>query len=139
MRRRICGPLIRSNFQSFATNVLKNVSAKKALLNALGRMLQKEVSSLCSTGSKSVLAEIPSKDLSGVVQKIISEMQARAPTLLDLLLLGRAMKTRRPRPNTSMMMAFITSMMCKHRKASVCLLQRLVSLILFHGHSTKQV
>ena len=137
MRRRICGPLIRSNFQSFATNVLKNVSAKKALLDALGRMLQKEVLSLCSTGSKSVLAEIPSKDLSGVVQKIISEMQARAPTLL--LLLGRAMKTRRPRPNTSMMMAFITSMMCKHRKASVCLLQRLVSLILFHGHSTKQV
>ena len=138
-RRKICKPLVRSNYRSFATTTMKNHSAK-AVLTVLGQMLQKEVASLCSTKFKSVLAQSPKNilvDFSGMVNRFICEMEARAPTLLWLL--RWTLKTRQARGNTNLIIAIITSMMCKHRKASVCQLQRIVSLVLYTGHSSKQV
>ena len=58
-RRRICRPLIRSNFNSFAGTAMKNSATRQAIIKILGRKLQSEVASLCSTKLKSVLAEKP--------------------------------------------------------------------------------
>ncbi len=136
-RRRICRPLIRRNYNSFARTTMQNKGAKKAILDVVGQMLQKEVIFLCSNSHKSLLTEEPNKDLDGLVKRIICEMHNRAPTLF--LLLGWAMKTRQPRSNTNILISTITSMTCKHRKASECQFQRLISLALYNGHSSKQV
>ena len=138
-RRKICRPLIRRNYRSFAVTAFKNHSSKKAILKLLGQNLCKEVSSLCSTKSKSALAQPPKKisNISGVVNGLMADMECRAPILLSLL--KWASKTQRPRGNTKLVLSMITSMLCKHRKSSVCQLQRIVSLILYAGHSSKQV
>lgn len=139
-RRPICKPLIRRNFNSFAVSTLKNSACKKAILKVLGQMLQKEISSLCSTKSKSVLAQKPKDlftDFHGIVSCLMREMGTKAPILL--VLLRTTLKTRWARKNTDIVVAMIISIMCKHRKASVCQFQRILSLVLYTGHSSKQV
>ncbi len=101
-----------------------------------GQMLQKEVIFLCSNSHKILLTEEPNKDLDGLVKHIICEVHDRVPTLF--LLLGWAMKTRQPHSNTNIPISTITSMICKHRKACACQFQRLISLVLYNGHSSKQ-
>ena len=138
-RRKICRPLIRRNYRSFAVTTFKNHSARKAVLKVMGQTLRNEVASLCSTKSRSVLAQSPKKiiDFQGVVDGLMAEMESRAPTLLSLL--QWASQTKRPRSNTKLIIAMITSLLCKHRKSSVCQFQRIVSLVLYAGHSSKQV
>lgn len=106
---------------SFAATTLKNGAARRAVLKVLGRVLQSEVSSLCSTTVKSVLAVKPKEvlgDFHGTIRRLMDEMGMRAPNLLSLL--RWCLKTRQPRGNTDSLIAMITSIMCKHRKASVC-------------------
>ena len=45
----------------------------------------------------------------------------------------------KPRRNTDSIVAVITSIICKHRRSSSCLIQRIISLILCIGHAGKQV
>ncbi len=116
---------------------MQNKGAKKAILDVVGQMLQRKYIFLCSNSHKNLLTEEPNKDLDGLVQRIICEVHDRAPTLF--LLLGWAMKTRQPHSNTNILISTITSMICKHRKASACQFQRLISLVLYNGHSSKQV
>ena len=42
-RRRICRPLIRRNFHSFAATMMKSGTSRQATVKMVGRMLQKEV------------------------------------------------------------------------------------------------
>ena len=58
-RRKFCRPLLRRSYNSFASNTLKNVAARKAVLKMFGRILHYEVSRLCSTKSKSMLSQSP--------------------------------------------------------------------------------
>ncbi len=58
---------------------MQNKGAKKAILDVVGRMLQKEVIFLCSNSHKNLLTEEPNKDLDGLVKCIICEMHDRAP------------------------------------------------------------
>ena len=136
-RRKICKLLIRRNYRSFATTTLQNQAASKAMLKVLGRKLRGEVASLCSTRSPSVLSLKPKDGIDGVINSLMSEMGTKAPTLLSLL--RWTLKTRQDHGNTGVIIGMITSIMCKHRKASVCLFQRIVSLVLYTGHSSKQV
>lgn len=137
-RRRICRPLLRRNYNSFASTILKNNAAKTAVLRLFGKLIRNEVSNLCSTGSKSVLSQSP-RNISDfhIVNDSLKDIETRAPTLLSLL--QGALQTKRPRTNTNCIIVMITSMLCKHRKHSTCLLQRIVSLVLYSGHSSKQV
>lgn len=138
-RRRICKPLLRKTYSSFASKTMKNSTTRKAMVNALGRMLQSEVAALCSCKSKSVLAQKPKDigDFHSMISSLMDDMKASSPTLLSLL--KWTLKTRTARANTDVIIAMITSIMCKHRKSSVCQFQRIISLILYTGHSSKQV
>ena len=104
-----------------------------------GRILRNEVSRLCSTKSISMLSQSPRSisDFHAIANDSLNDIKTRAPTLLSLL--RGALQTRHPRTNTKFITVMIASMLCKHCKASVCLLQRIVSLVLYSGHSIKQV
>ena len=139
-RRRICRPLIRRNFSSFAATTMKSGASRQAIVKMVGRMLQKEVASLCSNKSESVLGKKPSNEMGNfidLINAIIKELQFRASTLLSLL--KWALKTRRARQNCNVIMVMIVSIICKNRRSSVSLFQNIVTLILYTGHSSKQV
>ena len=139
-RRSICRPLIRRNFSSFATTAMKNGATRQAIIKMLGRRLQNLVASLCSIKSKSVFGKKSSDGMGNfidTIKTVMEEMQLRAPTLLSLL--KWALKTKRIRHNCNATIAVIVAIICKNRKSSICLFQRIISLILYTGHSSKQV
>ena len=67
----------------------------------------------------------------------MAEMESKAPTLLSLL--KQCLLTRKPRKHTEDVIVMIATIFCKHRRPSACQLQRAISLILYAGHSSKQV
>ena len=68
------------------------------------------------------------------VDTIIAELVCKAPTLLRSCL-----KTKTSRPNLSLLITVIAAIICKQRRSSCSLFQRLISLVLYAGHSAKQV
>ena len=140
-RRRICKPLIRRSYRSFAVNsVQKNKITRAAIVKTIGQELQKEVAAICSDDFNSVTRQKPQsviENFSHVKQSLLKEMMTRAPTLMTLL--KQCLKTKKPRKNTDAVMTMIVPLMCKHRRPSACQFQRMISLILYAGHCSKQV
>lgn len=70
---------------------------------------------------------------------IVEELASQAPVLLTLL--RSCLKTKTPRLNLNEdpIVVMIAAIICKHRRSSCSLVQRMTSLILYAGHSAKQV
>ena len=101
-RRRLCKPLIRTNYASFARQcVHKNHATRRVILHSLGQLLKNEVKKLCSDKFPSVTRlkrkeYIQNFDL--VKRSMLKEMRENAPTLFSILM--SALKTRTKRKNT---------------------------------------
>ena len=104
----------------------------------VGRILNKEVSAMCSDNFNSVLmrkSKISLEELDFGV--IIKELERQAPTLLSLL--NRCLKTKIPRINADLIVVMITGLICKHRRPSCSLIQRLISMILYINMQVTQL
>ena len=141
MRRLLCKPLVRKCYRKFAVNCIrKNTLTNAALVEVIGQDLQREVAAICSDNFNSITRQKPDRfttACNNVKQALMGELQTKAPTLLTLLKL--CLQTRKPRKNTDGVIIMITSLLCKHRRPSACQLQRIISLILYSGHCSKQV
>jgi len=93
---------------------------------------------MCSDKFPSVLRN---KSVEGLMaldfSAIIKELNSQAPTLLSLL--KSCLKTKTPRSNEDVILVVIAGIIFKHRQPSCSLVQRVISLILYAGHSAKQV
>ena len=69
--------------------------------------------------------------------KLLDEMKLHAPMLLSIL--QAVTHTKRPRTNTNAVTGMCTAILLKHRFSSMCLVQKIVSLVMFAGRSGKQV
>lgn len=140
-RRRICKPLVRHSFNSFAIeSVKRNKSTRDAIVKVLGQILHNEIASLCSDDFDSIMKKKEVnylKNFENITAVILKEMESKSPTLLSLL--QSCLKSKRPRPNTKILPVVIVSLLCKHRRPRVCLLQKVLSIILYVGHSSKLV
>ena len=111
---------------------------RKHVIHKVGKVVQSEVASLCSGKRKSVFQCQMKEELTRFkFQDVIHEMQKYAPTLLSILL--DATKTRRSRPNQTAVIAMCTAMICKLRRPEMSIVQKILSLILYAGHSAKKV
>ena len=130
---------MRKNYNSFARQCLKKRATKATLVKVMGQ-LQREVAGISSDDFNSI-TQLKSKDsvrdFKTVIRSIVNEMMSKAPTLLSLF--RSCLKTKKPKRNTEAMVAVLMSIVCKHRRPSSCIMQRIISLILYTGHSSKQV
>ena len=69
--------------------------------------------------------------------KLHKELQANAPTLLSFL--EMCTQTRKPRCNREGVMGMCTALLLKYRFPKMALVQRINSLLMYAGHSGKQV
>ena len=93
---------------------------------------------MCSESFNSILRTKSKESMMKFSFKtIIGELQDQAPTLLALL--QSCLKTKTPRANSSAIIAMIAAMICKHRNAKCSLMQKMTSVIMYAGHSAKQV
>lgn len=139
-RRRICRPLIRKNYKSFAVNCLRNKTTKKDVVECIGLELRSEVAAICSDRFNSITTQKSKsaiKNFSHTYKSLLDEIRDRAPTLLTLL--QYCLSTKQPGRNADAEIAFIVSIMGKHKRPSACQMQRVISLIMYAGHASKQV
>ncbi len=137
-RRRICRPLIRSNFQSFSNKCAQNLTTRKALIKTISQLLRGEVATMCSDKFPSLLRNKSKEALMKFdFNAVMMELGSHAPILLTLL--KSCLKTKKTRPNEDLIIMVISAIICKHRRSSCSLMQRMTSLILYAGHSAKQV
>ena len=137
-RRRICKPLIRKNYRSFSSMCIQNAITRKTIVKAMSNILYREIRAICSDKFSSLWRD---KSLESLIaldfDQIIEEMNSKTPTLLTLL--KNCLKTKTPRSNGKIMLAMTAGIIFKHRRSSCSLLQHAISLVLYAGHSAKQV
>jgi hypothetical protein len=137
-RKNLCRPLARGSRCSFARRCLRDKSIRRYIIKGVGSSLKHEVARLCSDDTVFVLRDTSSLSLKNLQwDKVLNQAKEMAPTLLDLLY--SCTKTKTPRKNESAIIGVLLAVMCKHRRPVASVFQRLISLILYSGHSSKRV
>ncbi len=97
-----------------------------------------EIASICSDKHQSVVCSNSIQVLSSFnCKEIVDDLSSHAPTLFSLLM--ACLKTRAPRSNEDLILTVISGIILKHRRPSCSRIQHVTSLILYAGHSAKQV
>lgn len=134
--------LARGSSVSIAVEATQNVKTRKHVVATLGRLVRKELQTLCSERVNSIQRTRSAKSLKEFGWSgIIEEAREHAPTLVQLL----TSLTRKNDRSTELSKAqlgaigMMLSVMCKIRNPRMMLFQRVMSVILYAGHSAKQV
>ena len=127
-RRQLCKSLARGSHFALAQKCLRDHRVKKYITKGFGTLLRKEIAAHCSSDGS--LTSLKWDD-------VLQLMKVKAPTLLPLL--QRCTETRTPRPNQKAIVGTLALILCKHRRPSSSILQKIVSLILYTGHASKKV
>lgn len=128
----------RSSWKSAALKILKDKNGLKYCLKKIGIMIRNELHSMCSSGTDSILCSQSISDLEHFTwDQLHQELAAKAPTFLSILLEATVTKTERP--NRNAVVGMCAAIALKHRYFKFSLVQKILSLILYAGHSGKQV
>ena len=151
--RKKFGKLVaRGSKVAIAEECLNHKDVKAAVIAKVGKLVREEVRVMCSNRHDSVLKNTNPQTLHNFkCETIINEMEECAPTLLSILReCTRPLKVRKQRESKkrrrvatpsdhNAVIAMCTAILCKNRRRSMCLLQKLIALILQAGRSSKQV
>ena len=116
----------------------KDPAMQKYILERVGRIVRSELCRMCSEKISSCLRK-QEEDIYGEFtwEMIHDELKANAPVLLSLL--QACTLTRKSRENRKAVIGICVAILLKHRFSKMSLVQRIISLILYAGHSGKQV
>ena len=105
----------------------------------VGTVIRNELKAMCSDKARSILrAESAALKLNMFSwDKLLTEVSTYAPVFLTLL--RAATYTRRSRDNQSAVIGICAAVLLKHQFHKMNLVQKLLSLILYSGHSSKKV
>ena len=110
----------------------------KYVVNHISRILQSELRKMCSSEVNSVLKQqMPTYFQDFTWDMLLKEAELHAPVLLALM--KACTKTKSPRSNRYGTMGMCIAILLKYRYDKMCLVQKILSLILYAGHSSKQV
>ncbi len=119
---------------SLARRCLENENIRHCVLNGVCRMVHKEIATLCSDLVPSVLRDKSPELLKSFQWKcLLDELESHAPILKSCI------GVRRPASQQQAVIGVITAILCKNRRNSASLVQRIISVILYSGHASKMV
>ena len=128
----------RKNHRTVAEECWKSPNISKHVMHKLGTMLRQELKMMCSDSTRSVLrTQSLSDNPTFSWSTIYSELQLHAPLLFNLL--SSLTRTRHVRSNQKAVMCVCAAVLLKYRFPQMSLLQKVVSLIMYAGHASKQV
>ena len=108
------------------------------LLKRIGMALRNELRVMCSESTNSILSNQSVSELKDFKwNKLLSELEKYAPTFL--MILCESTHTRQPRHDRNAVIGMCAALILKLRFSKICLVQKIMSLILYGGHSGKQV
>lgn len=124
--------------ESQSSEVLKDACTKSQVLKIIGEELAKEIKEIASDRVQSILQSQTSNDVKNFKwDTLLNEMSRYTPTLK--MLLAFATKTRKPRCNTKAVICMCAAIIISHRNSRMNFVQKIVSLILYCGHTSKKV
>ena len=136
-RKYIGKSLARGKPKAIAQKCWRHAKIKSYLLLCLCITLQREVAEMCSDSFISILRK---SDVDNMCQfdftVLISEMEEHAPTFLRIL---RACTKTKVQKNKDCVVGICAAVILKHRRPCMSLVQKLISIILYVGQSSKMV
>ncbi len=117
---------------------MKDKSVKSYILKLVGQEITKEVKCMASDKVNSILQSTNADDLKSFSwNSLLTELTKFAPLMSSVLV--SATKTQAPRSNTKAVIGMCAAIILKHRNPRMNVVQKINSLILYAGHSSKQV
>lgn len=130
--------MARKSQKTVAVDSMKNPCVRKHIIELVGTQIRKEIRVMTSDNAHSFLCSQSKADLKEFKwDRLHAELSDNAPTLLSILL--AATKTRVPRPNAHIVVGTCVAILLKHCNPKMSLLQKIISLVLYAGHASKQV
>ena len=137
-RKDIGKAVARQSKKTMAVESLRDPIVKKHILKRIGKEIGKEIRCMTSDNAKSVLRSQDADILKTFHwDTLLRELSKFTPVLR--MLLAAATKTRVPRSNTDAVIGMCAAILLSHQNPTMNLVQKINSLILYAGHSSKQV
>ena len=121
---------------------MKDKRTQKHVISAVGQVIRKEVKELCSNRINSVQRFRDVKSLQDFSwDTIVDEAAQHAPNLVHLLMecTKKYKKRNTAGINQKNIVGMCISLMCKHQNHKMSVVQKMLGLVLYAGHSAKQV
>lgn len=119
---------------------MRDNKTRKHVVAAVCKIVKNEIKQLCSRHTRSVQRSHDANKLKGFNwDSIINEATEHAPNLMQILMECTRTTKKHSNEVQKSIVGLCISLLCKHRNPQMTLFQRIVSLILYAGHSAKQV
>ena len=117
---------------------MKDPAIRKYIIEKVGKIARMELCKLCSDKTPSILRMYNKDSFKHFTwDNLITELSLTAPTLLSLF--EAFTETKTVCHNRKGVIGVCISLLLKNRFAKACFVQKLISLILYSGHASKQV
>ena len=134
-RRHMVKSIARGSKFALVNQCFDDPDTNKYLIQKIERLVQHEVKVMCSINSQSILLSKNPKHISW--DRLLTEMKASAPVLTGILM--ACTRTKTAKSNRDAIVGTCAAILFQHRFPRMSLLQRLIAVILYAGHSSKQV
>ena len=135
--------IARGSRYSIAHQCLDDPKCRNHVISAVGHQIKTEIQTLCSKNVDSVQRKKDAMSLKTFTwAPILNEAKKHAPTLVKLLRTATSIgsgKNKRVELKQDILIGACVSIICKYRNPRMALFQRVVSLVLYSGHSGKKV
>ena len=137
-RNRLGKSLAHGSKCALVRECFKDDTVRKYIIRKLGSMAHNEIVTLCSDKVNSTMLN-PHPDLlsSFTWEELYLEMNNHCPVLTQVI--NYATRTRQTRANQKAIICFCVAIMCNNRRTSMSLVQQIISVLLYTGHTSKEV
>lgn len=116
---------------------MKDDDVKKYILKLVGDIVRAEIKKLCSVDAQSVLQKGDADTIKSFTWQILmSELSTHTPVLKCIL---EATCPKKTQPNFTAVVCVCVALLARSRNRQVSLISKILSLILYAGHSSKEV
>lgn len=116
---------------------MKDPCKQKFMADCLGKAICHEIRNFCSANEIMLKGNTRDDLIDFSFTSICLQATNHMPILTKLL--GWCLKTRTERQNWKAVTSVIISIIIKHRRPQLCILQKVLSLLLYSGRSSKKV
>ena len=150
--KKLAKGVARRNRASIGRQAVRDPKIRERVLSVLTKDIQKEMTTLCARNTGSILRQSSLQAVTKFSWDVLAEeLQRVTPTLYTFLKgcvdvkrrapqkSATSKKQKSPRTTNTATLGICASILLRHKNVHMNTLQRLISLILHSGHSSKQV
>ena len=137
-RKKLGKALARGCSKQVAGECLKDPKIRIYIIEKIGKIVRVELCRLCSDKTDSILRKHSPKTFKEFTwDALTKELLVNAPVLMSIL--EGCTETKVERVNRKAVIGMCVVLLLKHRFMKMCLVQKIISLILYAGQASKQV